>query len=85
VNGVINIFQKNEIIVRHKDGQSNRSIAKELGISKDTVNKYLKDYEQLMKQLNQEAVLQKTGQSQTGTNPKRRGGNGLPGAGTYRI
>jgi transposase/predicted transcriptional regulator len=54
VNGVINIFQKNEIIVRHKDGQSNRSIAKELGISKDTVNKYLKDYEQLMKQLNQE-------------------------------
>jgi galactose-1-phosphate uridylyltransferase len=40
---VISIFTKNEIIVRHKNGQSNRSIAKELGISKNTVNSYIKE------------------------------------------
>ena len=51
---VISIFTKNEIIVRHKNGQSNRSIAKELGISKNTVNSYIKEYKRLMELLKNE-------------------------------
>jgi transposase/DNA-binding XRE family transcriptional regulator len=45
---VINIINKNEIIVRHKSGETNREIAKKLGISKDTVNNYVKEYKQMM-------------------------------------
>ena len=51
---MISIFTKNEIIVRHKNGQSNRSIAKELGISKNTVNSYIKEYKRLMELLKNE-------------------------------
>jgi transposase len=47
-------MNKNEIIVRHKNKESNRSIAKELGISKNTVNSYVNDYKNRMKELNEE-------------------------------
>jgi len=43
---VITLTQKQRIILKHIDGMSNRSIAKELHISKDTVNKYVSEYEQ---------------------------------------
>lgn len=42
---MIILAQKQTIILRHIDGLSNRAIAKELHISKDTVNKYIKEYE----------------------------------------
>ncbi|NLM18960.1 MAG: helix-turn-helix domain-containing protein, partial [Clostridiaceae bacterium] len=34
-------MDKNQIIVDHRNGKSNRTIAKELGVSKNTVNKYV--------------------------------------------
>jgi predicted transcriptional regulator len=43
---VITLTQKQRIILKHINGIGNRSIAKELHISKDTVNKYVSEYEQ---------------------------------------
>lgn len=43
---MITLTQKQRIILKHINGVSNRSIAKELHISKDTVNKYVSEYEQ---------------------------------------
>lgn len=42
---VIDLTRKQQIILRHVDGKSNRAIAQELHISKDTVNKYVSEYE----------------------------------------
>ncbi|WP_147453356.1 helix-turn-helix domain-containing protein [Clostridium autoethanogenum] len=38
------MLQKQKIILEHIEGMSNRAIARELHISKDTVNKYIKEY-----------------------------------------
>ena len=43
--------QKQRIILSHINGKSNRSIAAELHMSKDTVNKYVNEYEQQKSQL----------------------------------
>ena len=43
---MIKLNQKQRIILKHIDGMSNRSIASELHMSKDTVNKYVAEYEQ---------------------------------------
>jgi len=51
---VIIIIQKNEIIVRHKNGQSKSFIAKEMGIARNTVKAYIKEYELLTKNLSTE-------------------------------
>jgi len=42
---VIKLIQKQRIILKHINGMSNRSIASELHMSKDTVNKYVAEYE----------------------------------------
>ena len=42
---MITLTQKQKVILRHIDGLSNRAIAKELQMSKDTVNKYINEYE----------------------------------------
>lgn len=43
--------QKQRIILSHINGKSNQSIAAELHMSKDTVNKYVNEYEQQKSQL----------------------------------
>lgn len=43
---MMKLNQKQKIILKHIDGMSNRSIAKELHMSKDTVNKYVTEYEE---------------------------------------
>lgn len=43
---MVTLTQKQKIILKHIGGMSNRSIAKELHMSKDTVNKYVAEYEQ---------------------------------------
>lgn len=48
---MVNLNQKQKIILKHIDGMSNRSIAKELHISKDTVNKYVSEYEKQKSEL----------------------------------
>jgi transposase len=48
---VITLRQKQRIILKHINGMSNRSIAAELHMSKDTVNKYVNEYEQKKAQL----------------------------------
>jgi predicted transcriptional regulator len=48
---VIKLNQKQRIILKHIDGMSNRSIASELHMSKDTVNKYVAEYEQKKQEL----------------------------------
>jgi predicted transcriptional regulator len=40
------LSQKQKIILKHIEGMSNRSIAKKLHMSKDTVNKYVAEYKQ---------------------------------------
>ena len=44
---MINIINKNEIIVRFRSGESKRVIAKALGIARNTVDKYVNEYNQL--------------------------------------
>lgn len=44
-------MQKQKIILKHIDGTSNREIAKEFHMSKDTVNKYVNEYEKKKKEL----------------------------------
>jgi transposase len=64
--GVITIVEKNEIIVKFKEGLGIKAIAKALNISRNTVRSYVREYTELMKSLNQEtdktkiAVLQET-------------------------
>ena len=48
---MIILKQKQKIILSHIDGKSNRSIAAALHISKDTVNKYVNEYEHQKAQL----------------------------------
>ena len=45
------MVQKQQIILRHIDNESNRSIAQNLGIDKNTVNKYVNEYETERKKL----------------------------------
>ncbi len=48
---MINLNQEQRIILKHINGMSNRSIAGELHMSKDTVNKYVAEYEQKKQEL----------------------------------
>jgi transposase len=41
---MITLTQKQRVILKHLDGMSNRSIAKEMHMSKDTVNKFITEY-----------------------------------------
>ena len=43
---MIDLSVKQQIILYYIDGMSNRAIARKLHISKDTVNKYVNDYDQ---------------------------------------
>lgn len=48
---MVTLTQKQRIILKHIEGMSNRSIAKELHMSKDTVNKYVTEYEKQKSEL----------------------------------
>ena len=48
---MIKLNQKQRMILKHIDGMSNRSIAGELHMSKDTVNKYVTEYENQKQEL----------------------------------
>jgi transposase len=48
---VLKLNQKQRIILKHINGMSNRSIARELHMSKDTVNKYVNEYEEKKSEL----------------------------------
>jgi len=48
---VITLTQKQKVILKHIEGMSNRAIAKELHMSKDTVNKYVNEYQQQKSEL----------------------------------
>lgn len=40
---MINIINKNAVIVKYQSGESKREIAKDLGISRNTVDKYVNE------------------------------------------
>ena len=48
---MIELVQKQDIIIRHREGVSNRQIANELKIDKNTVNRYVSEYEQALQAL----------------------------------
>ena len=50
---MITIIDKNEIIVRHKNGQSIKFIAKNLEIARNTVRAYIREYESSITKLSQ--------------------------------
>ena len=50
---MINMFDKNEIINRYKRGEAIRSIAKSMGISRNTVRAYIREYDLHMKELDE--------------------------------
>ena len=51
---MINIINKNEIIIKYKNGQSKSLIARDLGISRNTVKTYIREYESSMETINLE-------------------------------
>jgi len=52
--GVIDLVEKQSIIIKHREGVSNRQIAIELGIDKNTVNTYVNEYEDEVRKLLEE-------------------------------
>ena len=48
---MIALVQKQQIILKHREGMSNRKIAKVLGIDKNTVNYYVNEYEAELRRL----------------------------------
>ena len=50
---MISMFDKNEIINRYKRGEAIRSIAKSMGISRNTVRAYIREYDLHMKELDE--------------------------------
>ena len=48
---MISLQEKSQIIGLHIKGKSNRRIAKELGLSRDTVNKYVAEHDELQAEL----------------------------------
>jgi len=52
MKGMIDIIDKNEVIVRYRSGESKRSISKALGISRNTVDRYVNEYKELEAKLN---------------------------------
>ena len=48
---MIRLVKKQQIILKHREGVSNREIALQLGIDKNTVNKYVNQYEEELKKL----------------------------------
>lgn len=57
---MVTIYMKNRILTMHREGKSNRYIAKMLGISKDTVNKYVNEMKDIMKQIELETDKNRT-------------------------
>src|SRR5690554_5164597 len=55
---MISVYTKQEIIIKsYREGQSQRSISRELQINRKTVNKYIKDYEAHLQANPQQAGL----------------------------
>ncbi len=46
MKGVVDLKRKQQIILKHLEGVSNREIAKSLHMSKDTINKYVREYDE---------------------------------------
>ena len=44
-----NLVDKQKIIMEHRNGKTNRKIAKEMGLNRKTVNKYVSEYEEARK------------------------------------
>jgi transposase len=53
VESVVSIFMKNDILSMHRQEKSEREISRELGISRTTVRKYIKQSKLLMKEIEQ--------------------------------
>lgn len=71
---MINIFKKNEVINRYRNGDSKLSISKGLGISRTTIIKYINEYEELLKKLDKETNDAKIAliQNEMCSKPKRK-------------
>lgn len=59
---MINLKRKQKIILMHLDGTSNREIASVMHMSKDTVNKYVKDYDLKKRELLKDNPTQDAGE-----------------------
>src|SRR5690554_2060698 len=65
---MISMYTKQEIILKsHREGKSKREISRELGISRNTVTKYIKEFES---RLSQSASPEATVGEQLSTAPK---------------
>lgn len=73
---MVTIYMKNDILSLKRDGMSNRKIALKLNISKDTVNKYVKEMNELTKlielETDQKEIIKL--QEQLVSTPTRKGG-----------
>ncbi len=74
---MINIINKNAVIVKYQSGESKREIVKDLGISRNTVDKYVNEYIQLQHELSQavDQTVIATIQNKICSAPKRKPAN----------
>src|SRR5690625_3969436 len=54
VERVVSIYMKHDIISMHRQGSSNREISRMLQISRNTVARYVNEYKELMKEIDNE-------------------------------
>ena len=80
VKKVVKMIEKNEIIIRFKNGQSKSAIARELGITRNTVKSYIRDYEDSMAKLSNETDVARIAMIQESicSKPIRKYSNRLP-------
>lgn len=74
------MIEKNEIIIRFKNGQSKSAIARELGIARNTVKSYIREYEESMAKLSNETDVAMIAMIQDSicSKPTRKQPNRLP-------
>jgi transposase len=71
---VINIIKKNEILIKYKNGLGIKTIARDLGISKNTVKTYVREYNEKLSKLSTETDKSKIAiiQDQICAKPSRK-------------
>lgn len=80
VKKVVKVIEKNEIIIRFKNGQSKSAIARELGIARNTVKSYIREYQEQMTKLSDETDVARIAliQESICSKPIRKNSNRYP-------
>ena len=68
--GMVSIMKKTEVITLKNKGLSNREVARQTGLNRETVSKYWEEYKRLCQQLRQEGIDERRIQEEVTSKPK---------------